>query len=206
MSVERAEQARSASRFKRGDMSKVSWGVAVAAVVVTLVLSKFTAVFYHRAEAFEEKARIALGHEHVAQVLVDLANDRVKVLEGRLAEQHAETDSAERAVVVVDSISPPDTSCAPNLAARDDVIRSKTGEIATLQGIVDAQGESINLLQASKDELKRALEARPKLYPRFVGPSIGLGVSAGIVGLRENGKPSYGVVVGVTLNVFSVRF
>jgi len=187
-------------------MSKVSWGVVVAAVVLVLVASKFASVFYRRAEAFEEKARIALGHEHVAQVLVDLANDRVKVLEGRLASQHSQTDSAERAVVVVDSISPPDTSCAPNIAARDDVIRSKTGEIATLHGIVDAQAESINLLQASKDDLKRALEARPKLYPRVVGPSIGLGVGVGVVGLRPDGKPALGAIIGVTFNFFSLRF
>ena len=187
-------------------MSKVSWGVAVAAVVVALVASRFVSVFYHRAERFEQQAQLALGHEHVAQVKVDLANDRVRVLEGRLAAQRTHRDSLERNVAVVDSVSPPDTSCAPNLAARDAVISSQTGEIATLQGIVDAQGESITLLQTSKDELKRALEARPKLYPRIVGPSVGVGVFVGVVGLRPDGKPSYGVGVGITVNVFSLRF
>jgi len=187
-------------------MSKVSWGVAVAGVVVALVASRFANVFYHRAAAFEEKARLALGHEHVAQIQVDLLTDQVKGLQVKLWAQRSQTQLRTEHVAVVDSISPPDTSCAPNLAARDDVIESQHGEIATLQGIVDAQGESINLLQTSKDELKRALDARPKLFPRIVGPSVGLGVGVGVVGLRPDGKPALGATIGVTFNFFSVRF
>ena len=186
-------------------MKASPWVIAVAAIVGLLAVSRVAQVFYYRAERFEQQARLALDHEHVAQVLVDLANDKVKVLEGQLAAQHAKTDTLVREVVAADSIHPPDTSCAPNLAARDAVIESQHGEITTLHGIVDAQAGSINLLQASKDELKRALEARPKLYPRIVGPSVGVGIGVGIVGLRPDGKPALGVTVGVTLNVFSVR-
>ena len=171
-------------------MSKVSWGIAVAAVAVALVAGSFGRVFYRRAEVFEAKAKLALEREHVRQIEHDLLEDANKRLKVRLRAQRA-------SVAVVDSISPPDTSCAPNIAARDAVI-------APQDSVIGNQSGQINLLQASNDEMKRALQARPKLYPRIVGPSIGVGVFAGVVGVKDNGQPAYGVGVGVTVNVFSV--
>lgn len=172
-------------------MSKVSWGIAVAAVALALVAGSFGQVFYRRAEKFESQARLALDHARVRQIERDLLADENKSLKVRLRERR-------ESVAVADSVSPPDPSCAPNIAARDAVI-------ATQDSIISNQSGQINLLQASHDEMRRALEARPKLFPRIVGPSIGVGVFAGVVGVKDNGQPAYGVGVGVTVNVFSVR-
>jgi hypothetical protein len=186
-------------------MGKVSWGIAVGAVALALIAGRFGQVFYRRAEKFEAQARLALANEHVRQTQVDLLTDQVNGLQVKLRSQHAQTQVRREQVTAVDAASPPDTYCAPNIAARDAVIDSQDTEIASLHGIVDGQAGQINLLQASKDELRRALEARPKLYPRIVGPSIGVGVFAGIVGVKDNGRPALGVGIGVTINVFSVR-
>lgn len=172
--------------------NRIPWGIAVAAVALALVAGSFGRVFYRRAEVFEAKARLALEHEHVRQIERDLLADEVKGLKVRLRAQRA-------SVAAIDSISPPDTSCAPNIAARDAVIASQ-------DSIIDRQGGQINLLQASVTEMKAALQARPKLFPRIVGPNIGLGVFVGVVGVRADGKPALGAGVGITINAFSVRF
>lgn len=186
--------------------NRVQWGIAVAAVAVALVAGRLGQVFYKRAEQFEAKARLALDFQHAKQIEVDLLEDRVNVLQSRLAEQHRRTTVARHEVVVADSTSHPDSSCAPGFAARDAVIASQDGEISLLQARDSARSGQITLLQASNTALKSALEARPKLYPRIVGPNVGLGVFVGVVGVQSNGKPALGVGVGVTLNVFSVRF
>jgi hypothetical protein len=185
---------------------KVSWSIAVVAVAVALVAGRLGQVFYRRAEQFEAKARLALDFQHAKQVEVDMLQDRVNVLEDRLGKQHRQTTVARREVAVADSVSHPDTSCAPSIAARDAVIASQDGEISLLHEQNEARAGQITLLQASNQALKSALDARPKLYPRIVGPNIGVGVFAGVVGVQSNGKPALGVGVGVTLNVFSVRF
>ena len=163
----------------------------MAAVAFALVAGQFGRLQYRRAVSFETQARMALAHERNARVENDL-------LIAKLKREHAETARAQRAVAVVDAENPPDTSCAPNLAARDAVITSQANEIET-------QGRSIGLLAASNAEMRRALEARPKLYPRFVGPNIGLGVFVGVVGVRSDGKPAYGAGIGVTVNVLGIR-
>lgn len=185
---------------------KIQWGIAVAAVAVALVAGRFGQVFYRRAEKFEAQARTALEFQHAKQVEVDLLQDKVDAQARELAQQHRRTTAARREVVVADSTSHPDSSCAAGFAARDAVIASQDGEISTLHGIVDAKTSQITLLQASNNSLTSALEARPKLYPRIVGPNIGVGVFVGVVGVKDNGKPALGVGVGVTLNAFSVRF
>lgn len=171
--------------------NRIPWGIAVAAVALALVAGNFGRIFYRRAEVFEAKAKLALEREHVRQIERDLLEDANKRLKVRLRSQREN-------VARVDSISPPDPSCAPNIAARDAVIASQ-------DSIISNQSGQIGLLQASNDEMKRALQARPKLFPRIVGPSIGVGVFAGVVGVKDNGQPAYGVGVGVTVNVFSVR-
>lgn len=185
---------------------KVSWGIAVAAVAVALVAARFGQVFYRRAEQFEAKARTALEFQHAKQIEVDLLQDHVNKLESQLTIAHRRTTVARREVVVADSTSHPDSSCAPGFAARDAVIASQDGEISLLHEQNEARAGQITLLQASNKALTGALEARPKLYPRIVGPNVGVGVFVGVVGVQSNGKPALGVGVGVTLNVFSVRF
>ena len=186
--------------------NKVSWGIAVAAVAVALVAGRFGQVFYRRAEAFEAKARLALEFQHAKQVEVDLLQDKVNALQVDLTAARKRTTVARHEVVVADSTSHPDSTCAPSIAARDSVIASQDGEISILTSQNAARAGQITLLQASNQALKAALDARPKLYPRIVGPNIGLGVFAGVVGVRDNGQPAYGVGVGITVNVFSLRF
>jgi len=185
---------------------KVSpWVIAIAGIGFAIVAGQFGRLQYRKAAKFEAQASLALAHEHVAEIKVDLLSDKVAGLQHDLAKRHAATASNINAVVAADLQHIPDSSCAPNLTARDAVILSQQGEIASLGEIVFTQDSTINILQASKTELSRALQARPKLYPRFIGPSIGLGVFVGAVGLRPDGKPEIGVGVGVTINVFSVR-
>lgn len=186
-------------------MKASPWVIAIAAIGLAIVAGQFGRLQYRKAARFEAQARLALDHEHVAQVWVDLLTDKVAGLQRDLATKHAATASNINAVVAADLQHIPDTSCAPNLSARDAVILSQQSEIVTLHDIVTAKDSTINLLQASKDELSRVLQARPKLYPRFIGPNVGVGVFVGAVGLRPDGKPVMGVGVGITINVFSVR-
>lgn len=185
-------------------MKASPWVIAIAGIGFAIVAGQVGRLQYRRAVRFEEQARLALGHEHVAQINVDLLTDKVAGLQRDLAKRHAATAGHINAVVAADLQHIPDTSCAPNLAARDAVILSQQGEIAVLGDVVSAKDSAINILQASKDELARALRSRPKLYPRLVGPNIGVGVFVGAVGLR-NGRPEIGVGVGVTINLLSVR-
>lgn len=186
-------------------MGNKQWGFTIAAVALALVFGQFGRWQYRKAVKFEADAKLALMHEHTAQVEKDLLADENKRLVAEAAKKHARTDTLTRVVVVVDSIHPPDTSCAPNLAARDAVIASKTGEISDLQAASAVQARSINLLQASKDELAKVLASRPSYYPRFVGPNIGIGVFAGACGVSASGKLTPCVGVGVTVNLFSLR-
>lgn len=186
--------------------NSVPWGIAVAAVAVALVAGQIGRVQYRKAVKFEADARLALGHQHVAEINADLWRDKANGYKRDLVQRHAATDTLTDAVVAADLQHIPDTSCAPNLAARDAVIESQQGEIASLTDVVTVQDSSITTLRASNVELARVLGARPKLYPRFVGPNIGLGVFVGVVGVRPDGKPAIGAGVGVTINVFSVRF
>lgn len=173
-------------------MKASPWVIAIVAIVVALVAGRYGQIFYRRAEKFEAQVRLSLEHDHVRQIQIDLLTDEATKLKARLRSQRA-------SVAVVDSVSPPDTSCAPNIAARDAVI-------ATQDSVITRQDQQIDLLRASRDEMKLALQARPKLYPRIVGPNVGLGVFVGVVGVRDNGLPAYGVGIGVTVNVISVRF
>lgn len=172
-------------------MKASPWVIAIAAIALAIGAGTFGRLQYRKAVAFEEKSRLALSHERNAQVQVDL-------LEGKLRAQRATTARASTRVAEVDAANPPDTSCAPNLRARDAVIHSQASEIVLQAG-------QISVLQTSKDELRRALEARPKVFPRFVGPNVGVGVFGGLCGVGADGKPRYCVGVGVTVNVFSVR-
>jgi len=181
------------------------WVIAIAGIGFAIVVGQFGRLQYRKAAKFEAQASLALAHEQVAEIKVDLLSDKVAGLQRDLAKRHAATAGHINAVVAADLQHIPDSSCAPNLAARDAVIESQQGEIAMLGDVVAAKDSTINILQASKDELSHALQARPKLYPRFVGPNIGFGVFVGAVGLRPDGKPIIGVGVGVTINVFSVR-
>lgn len=186
---------------------KVSpWVIAIAGIGFAIVAGQFGRLQYRKAVRFEAQAVLALGHEHVAQINADLWRDKVAGLQRDLAKRHAATAGHINAVVAADLQHIPDSTCAPNLAARDAVIESQQGEIAVLGDVVSAKDSTINILQASKDELAHALQARPKLYPRFVGPNVGLGVFVGAVGLRPDGKPAIGVGVGITINILSVRF
>lgn len=185
-------------------MKATPWVIAVAAIGFAIVAGQFGRLQYRKAVNFEAQARLALDHQHVSQIKVDLLSDEVAGLRHDLAKKRAATSVHVNAVAAIDIQHVPDTSCAPNLAARDAVISSQQSEITSLNDITVAQDTSINLLQASNVELARALQARPKLYPRFVGPNIGVGVFVGAVGLR-NGRPEIGVGVGITINILSVR-
>lgn len=172
-------------------MKASPWIITIAAVALAIGAGTFGRLQYRKAVAFEERSRLALAHERNAQVQVDL-------LEDALRKARANTARASARVAAVDAANPPDTSCAPNLAARDAVIQSQASEIFFQAGQID-------LLQTSKDELRRALEARPKVYPRFVGPHISLGVFVGAVGVRADGRPAFGAGVGISVNVLGIR-
>lgn len=186
-------------------MKVTPWVIAIAAIGLAIVAGQFGRLQYRKAVRFEAAAGLALDHQHVAEIRADLLTDKVTGLQHDLAKRHAATAVHTDAVVAVDLQHPPDSSCAPNLVARDSAIVSQQGEIATLNDIVATQDSTIITLRGSNIELARVLGARPKLYPRFIGPNIGVGVFVGAVGLRPDGKPEIGVGVGVTINLFSVR-
>jgi len=158
------------------------WGIAVAAI----------------AEAAE-------GTVKAQQVVIDMYKAEADRYAALATQQHTAVVAAQATVAAVDSANPPDTSSAPNLAARDHVIEAQAAEITDLHGVISAQARAIILLQGSKDVLSGALASRPALYPRFVGPNVGLGVFGGVCGLRPDGKPAPCVGIGITINLFSVR-
>lgn len=186
-------------------MGSKQWGMFVALVAAVLILGQVGSCQHDRAVAFEARAKAAEEHSRLAQVDADLYRDEAARLYKISVTQDSVIAHARVSVAAVDSQHPPDTSCAPNLAARDHVIEAQASDIVTLHGITDAQDGALRILQASKDELAKALASRPSSYPRFVGPNIGLGVFAGPCGINPAGKPAFCVGIGVSVNLFSAR-
>lgn len=186
-------------------MGNKQWGLTVAAVALALLFGQFGRWQYRKAVEFETRAKAAEAHNRLAQVEIDLYKDQAAQLTVAAAKKDTVVRVLVREVAAVDSATPPDTSCAPNLRARDHVIEAQASEITDLHGVTASQVGAINLLQASKDELAKALASRPSYFPRFVGPNIGVGVFAGACGVSASGKATLCVGVGVTMNLLSLR-
>jgi hypothetical protein len=188
--------------LSKGPMTSKQWVIgaaAGAAVALTVLISQCWMPLYQKNVAFEARAVAADARATAAQVVADSFKAVAKVATASAA--HRDTvilhDSAR--IDSVDRAHPADTSCAPNLAARDTTIRDQMSQIGDLKTASRAQMATLAILQASKDDLQHALDTRPKLYPRFVGPSIGFGVFAGYCGTSKC------LGVGLTLNFGSIR-
>jgi hypothetical protein len=180
-------------------MKPREWVLVVAAIAVAIIAGNIGSCYHKRAVAFEARAQLAEDRAANAQVLVDLAQDEAAHYQRLVARRDTVIRTVTVRVAVVDSLQPPDSACAPNLAVRDTLIVTQAAQISDLHNQTMVQAGAIMLLQASKDELQRALASRPKVYPRILGPNIGLGIFVGYCGVR----PCVGV--GATINVGGVR-
>lgn len=179
---------------------KLPWLLVAVGVGVILWLGQCASSQRTKALRFEQDAKNALAHANSNQEEADYYKDLAAEAQRRAARIDTVIQYRVRSVHVVDSLFPPDSSCLPNIAARDSLIAAQADDISQLHGVTAAQARALLLLQSSKDELARVLASRPASYPRFLGPNIGLGVFGGVCGL---GVPCVGV--GVTVNLFSLR-
>lgn len=178
------------------------WGIAAAVgagIAVVVLVSQCWLPLYQKNVAFEARAVAADARATAAQVVAD----SFKAVAKRAAASAAHRDTLivhDSAVIeAVDREHPADTSCAPNLAARDTKIHDQAAQIVDLKTASEAQMGALATLQVSKDDLQHTLDTRPKLYPRFVGPNIGLGGFVGYCGKSLCGG------VGLTFNFGSIR-
>lgn len=180
-------------------MTIKQWGVAAVVAVLVLVLGLHDGLLYRKNVAFEARVVAAEARAKIAQAQVDTfkAIAQQALASAATKDTIVAHDTVE--IAAVDAAHPADTSCAPNLAVRDKTIRDQKSEIVDLKTGAAAQMAALATLQASKDDLQHTLDTRPKLYPRFVGPNVGLGVFVGYCGT----SPCVGA--GITVNLASLR-
>lgn len=127
-----------------------------------------------RADGFEKRAKAAEAFSAAAQRQVDSLRVEAVWAETQARKIDTVVVRARATVAHIDSISPPDSSCTPNLAARDTLIARQADEIDKLKLANDRLGKALVALQGKADTLSRALASRP--HPgrvKFRGPSIG---------------------------------
>lgn len=174
------------------------WVLPVA-VAVAIFGSSFGGWQYKRALKWETRVQQVEQKVQSQQIVIDIETDRAKHFAAQAAKHETVVKVVTVRVAAVDSLQPPDSSCAPNLAVRDTLIEEQAAEISDLKSQTVAQAGAINLLQASNNALRQVLASRPKAYPRFLGPNIGIGAFVGTCGLSPCGG------IGITVNVAGIR-
>ena len=183
-------------------MISKQWVIGAAAgvaVALTVLISQCWMPLYQKNVAFEARAVAADARATAAQVVADSFKAIAKVAKASAAHRDTIIVHDTAAIDSVDRAHPADTSCVPNLAVRDSTIHDQAAQIGDLKTVAEAQIGALAALQTSKDDLQHTLDTRPKLYPRFVGPNIGLGAFLGYCGTHLCGG------VGLTVNIGSVR-
>lgn len=173
--------------------------VALAALFALAVIG--SKVFGPLLGAGRWEARAVRADSVAAAAQKELAVARAELDSlGRVAAHRAEIiRRREQRIVTVDSIFPPPPDCFPNLSERDSLIAEQRAQIATLAQDTLVRGRALLRLQASHDELKATLAARPR-PSRLHGPSVGVGAA---IGLCQDGRPC--AVVGVTINIGGIK-
>lgn len=127
-----------------------------------------------RADGFEKRAKAAEAYAERSQRQADSLRVEATWAETQARKIDTVVLRARATVAHVDSISPPDSSCLPNLDARDKVILAQADEIDKLKVANDRLGKALAMLQGAKDTLSAALASRPHYGKiRLRGPSLG---------------------------------
>lgn len=180
-----------------------------AAVVAAAILGVWVGyrALTSRAERFEQAAQRA---EAVNGVLTQRANEANARADSAIAVAklaRSRVDTLKQRVLVVDSVSRPDSTCGPSIAARNEVIVEQDSVILA-QNVAIGQLQQANvLLRQAKDSLANALALRPKRFSRFIGPNISLGAGIGLDPIATlQGKPlALRLTAGVTINLGGIH-
>jgi hypothetical protein len=172
------------------------WLTYGLAVVGVLVLGGML----QRSCAWESRARAAERYDAAQR-------DTIAALEtvaANLAAQAARVDTIRvtktKLIPVVDSISKPDSTCAPSLRARDLVLAADAREIDDLQHEARVQINALARLTADRDTLRAALAARPHggLTLELLHPTLHLSAVALLYPVQRFG-------FGVSYDLVSLR-
>lgn len=183
-------------------------GIA-AAIVGAAVLGVFLGYrgLTRRAESFEAAAQRATAVNHVLQEAARRDSVRLDSLQ-RLAARHQHTIEIDSVLIVrVDSLTRPDSTCLPALAARDRLINDQKSLIRDLRDQLAVVSTQRDEYREAADTLQKALDVRPKRFTRFLGPNIGLGGAIGLDPIATlAGKPlALRVTVGLTINLGGIH-
>ena len=177
-----------------------------ATVVLTVMVLGFLAhLAFKRAETFERRAQRA---ETVAALLrpqIDSLQASVDSLQRVTTRRDTVIKVLRHNVFVIDSLSPPPDTCRPNLAARDSVIAEQGRQVEDLTQALHSERRANILLRQALDSALAALAVRPKYFPRFLGPNLGLGVAVGVDPTTILKHPQPEVRIGISLNIMGIR-
>ena len=153
-----------------------------------------------QARAWERKVHVAEAHADTLQRSADSLQDVAHAAEA--AGAHADTVrvTLTKLIPQTDSATHPDSTCAPSLAARDEVIVVDRAEIDALHRQTTAQMVALADLQNKANTLQTALDARPKsgISLELLHPSLHITVTAMVYPVQRVG-------VGVSYDLVRIK-
>lgn len=161
---------------------------------------------FHRAADFERKAQRAEQVAAQLQPKIDSLQAHVDSLQLVTVQRDTVLKVLQHNVVVMDSLHPPPDTCRPNLAVRDSVIMGQGRQIVDLTSALQSERSANVLLRQIHVADSAALVSRPKLFPRFLGPHLSLGLQLGVdptTVLSPHPTPRLGV--GLSINFVGIR-
>ncbi len=177
-------------------MDKLHAGLAIACAVGIIAAARAVV----EGSRWEQRVAGAEARAAVLQGSVDSLEHVASVAEASAAHTDTVRVTLTKLIPQTDSVSHPDSSCAPSLAARDRALHAAESELTQWELAFHAQVDALSRLTAEKNTLKSALDARPRagavlellhpslhislqamLYPE---PRIGIGVSIDLVRVR----------------------
>lgn len=156
-------------------------GVLTAAAVVGAVVA--VKALLGGAE-WERRASAAEQIAAAAQPRIDSLSTVASVAEAKAARVDTVRVTLTKLIVHTDSVSRPDSTCGPSLAARDTALAAAQSEVTQWELAYRAQIGALSLVTAQRDTLAAALAARPRtgftlelLHPRV---TVSAGVDASL--------------------------
>ena len=182
----------------------VAAGILVLAVISAAVAAR---IALRRAVTFENRAQRAEAVNTVLTAQAAALKARSDSFEARAARRDTIIVTLTRTIAAVDSANPVPDTCRPNLAVRDSLISEQRAQITDLRTALGAAQEARARLEQANRGLTDALASRPKLFSRFTGPNLGLGVSIGVDPIAIfQGKPlAARFNAGLTLNIGGIK-
>jgi hypothetical protein len=150
--------------------------------------------------AWERRARAAETFARAETQKADSLESVASAAEASAARSDTVRITLTKLVARTDSVTKPDSTCGPSLAARDQVIAAAQHEVDWWQRAYRAQLGALAALTAAKDTVATALAARSKS-----GLALELGHPALHLSLQAMVYPQARVGIGVSLDLVRIK-